>query len=65
LFRKAAAVLEQSGVAADEVHATDIVGTLSIARQQMVEIARASALRAEVVIFDEPTASLTIGEAEV
>jgi ABC-type sugar transport system ATPase subunit len=65
LFRKAAAVLEQSGIAADEVHATDIVGTLSIARQQMVEIARASALRAEVVIFDEPTASLTIGEAEV
>lgn len=35
------------------------VGTLSIARQQMVEIARAQAFNADVVIFDEPTASLT------
>jgi ribose transport system ATP-binding protein len=35
------------------------VGTLSIARQQMVEIARAQAFAADVVIFDEPTASLT------
>jgi ribose transport system ATP-binding protein len=35
------------------------VGTLSIARQQMVEIARAQAFNAQVVIFDEPTASLT------
>jgi ribose transport system ATP-binding protein len=38
------------------------VGTLSIARQQMVEIARAQAFNADVVIFDEPTASLTDGE---
>jgi len=40
------------------------VGTLSIARQQMVEIARAQAFNANVVIFDEPTASLTDGEKE-
>ena len=38
------------------------VGTLSIARQQMVEIARSQAFNADVVIFDEPTASLTDGE---
>jgi len=36
-----------------------IVGNLSIARQQMVEIARALALKASIVILDEPTASLT------
>ncbi|MGH1477516.1 MAG: sugar ABC transporter ATP-binding protein [Geminicoccales bacterium] len=35
------------------------VGALSIARQQMVEIARAQAFNANIVIFDEPTASLT------
>jgi ABC-type sugar transport system ATPase subunit len=35
------------------------VGTLSIAKQQMVEIARTQAFNANVVIFDEPTASLT------
>lgn len=35
------------------------LGSLSIAKQQMVEIARANAFEANVVIFDEPTASLT------
>lgn len=40
------------------------VGELSIARQQMVEIARAQAFNANVVIFDEPTASLTDTEKE-
>lgn len=38
---------------------TGIVGDLSIARKQMVEIARALTVDAKVVIFDEPTASLT------
>ncbi len=38
---------------------TSIVGDLSIARKQMVEIARALTVDAKVVIFDEPTASLT------
>ena len=36
-----------------------IAGELSIAKRQMVEIARASAFQCEVVIFDEPTAALT------
>ncbi|TRD22228.1 sugar ABC transporter ATP-binding protein [Palleronia caenipelagi] len=40
------------------------VGTLSVAMQQMVEIARAEAFRANVVIFDEPTASLTDNEKD-
>jgi ribose transport system ATP-binding protein len=40
------------------------VGTLSVAKQQMVEIARAEAFRANVVIFDEPTASLTDSEKD-
>ncbi|KAA9010233.1 sugar ABC transporter ATP-binding protein [Histidinibacterium aquaticum] len=41
------------------------VGTLSIANQQMVEIARALTVDAKAVIFDEPTASLTDAEKVV
>ena len=43
----------------------DRVGELSIAKQQMVEIARALAVTPKVVVFDEPTASLTEHETEV
>ena len=38
------------------------VGTLSIARQQMVEIAKALSYRSRVLIMDEPTAALTDAE---
>lgn len=41
------------------------VGDLSIANQQMVEIARALTVSAKAVIFDEPTASLTDAEKVV
>lgn len=37
---------------------------LSIARQQMVEIAKALSLNAKIVIMDEPTSSLTLTETE-
>lgn len=42
-----------------------IVGQLSIANKQMVEIARALTVDAKAVIFDEPTASLTDAEKVV
>ena len=41
------------------------VGDLSIANQQMVEIARALTVEPRAVIFDEPTASLTDAEKVV
>ena len=41
------------------------VATLSIAKKQMVEIARALTHDARVVVFDEPTASLTDAEKVV
>lgn len=41
-----------------------IVESLSIGRQQMVEIAKALSINARVLIMDEPTSSLSQGEAE-
>ncbi|APR34975.1 sugar ABC transporter ATP-binding protein [Paraburkholderia sp. SOS3] len=41
---------------------TTKVGALSIAQQQMVEIAKALSLDAQVLIMDEPTSSLTESE---
>ena len=37
---------------------------LSIAQQQMVEIAKALSLNARIIIMDEPTSSLTLTETE-
>ena len=41
-----------------ELHPTSIVGRLSVGAQQLVEIARAIVMNAQVVVFDEPTSSL-------
>ena len=38
--------------------------SLSVAQQQMVEIARALSVQARILIMDEPTSSLTINEVE-
>lgn len=48
-----------------DVSPDELVGDLSISRQQMVEIARALTLGAKVIIFDEPTSSLTETEKDV
>jgi ribose transport system ATP-binding protein len=62
LAEKTNAILRKLNVGFD---ATTIVGDLSIANQQMVEIARALTVDAKAVIFDEPTASLTDAEKSV
>lgn len=41
-----------------------IMGELSVAQQQIVEIAKALSQNARIIIMDEPTASLTINESE-
>ncbi|MEC3860287.1 sugar ABC transporter ATP-binding protein [Mesobacterium sp. TK19101] len=56
------AILQKLNVGFD---ASTRVGDLSIANQQMVEIARALTVDAKAVIFDEPTASLTDAEKVV
>ena len=40
------------------------MGTLSVAQQQMVEIAKALSMKARIIIMDEPTAALTKNESE-
>ena len=44
------------------IAANTAVATLSIAQQQLVEIAKALSLKARVLIMDEPTSSLTVAE---
>lgn len=43
---------------------TDEMGALSVAQQQMVEIAKALSTDAKIIILDEPTAALTVNESE-
>ena len=62
LFSRTDAILEKLKVG---FNARTLVGELSIANQQMVEIARALTVDAKAVIFDEPTASLTDAEKVV
>ena len=62
LYTQTDAILEKLKVG---FNARTIVGDLSIANQQMVEIARALTVDAKAVIFDEPTASLTDAEKVV
>jgi ribose transport system ATP-binding protein len=40
------------------------VGTLTVARQQLVEIAKAVSFRSRVLVMDEPTSALTDSEVE-
>lgn len=47
----------------EDIDPSLLVGQLSAAHQQLVQIARATASRADVLIFDEPTAMLTDREA--
>ncbi|XWN31538.1 MAG: sugar ABC transporter ATP-binding protein [Devosia sp.] len=55
------AVLAEMGIA---IPAKAITGTLSVAEQQLVEIAKALAANAEMIILDEPTAALGLEEIE-
>ncbi len=61
LHREAGQFLQAVGL---EVAPDTRVGSLAIGQQQLVEIAKALSTRARVLIMDEPTSSLSAGEAE-
>jgi ribose transport system ATP-binding protein len=53
------------GVLKQSIDPRQLLGGLSLAQQQMVEIARALSMNAEVIIMDEPTDALTEVETEI
>jgi inositol transport system ATP-binding protein len=61
LLVRAQAVIQRLGISLDPRR---IASGLSVAEQQLVEIARALSLDARVIIMDEPTATLSAHEVE-
>jgi ribose transport system ATP-binding protein len=61
LYQQSSVVTRQVGL---DCSPRTIVRTLSIGRQQMVEIAKALSVNARILIMDEPTSSLTQHEAD-
>ncbi len=49
----------------DHISPTALVSSLSVAEQQLVEIAKAISFKAKVLIMDEPTAALTFTEVKL
>lgn len=62
LNEEAEIILKSLGL---DIKADDKVLTLSVAQQQMVEIAKALSIDAEIIIMDEPTACLTDKEVDM
>lgn len=60
--KKAAKVLDQFGV---DIDPRSIVHDLSIADQQIVEIAKAVSKNVKILIMDEPSAPLSVSEVEM
>jgi rhamnose transport system ATP-binding protein len=61
MYREAGALLDTLGV---HLNPKTKARNLSVAQQQMVEIARALSVEAKILIMDEPTSSLTLSEVD-
>ena len=61
MFQEAEALLDSLGV---HLNPKVKARNLSVAQQQMVEIARALSVNARILIMDEPTSSLTLAEVD-
>ena len=62
LFEKAQQVLDRFGV---DINPRSLVRDLTVAYKQLVEIAKAIAKNAKLIIMDEPTAPLTDDEVDI
>ncbi len=61
MFQDTVRVFKELGI---DVNPREIIGSLSVARRQMVEIAKAVSYNAKILVLDEPTSSLTESEVE-
>ena len=61
MHREAKKILDDLGI---ELSTYDRVGSLSVAKQQMVEIAKAISFNSKILVLDEPTATLTEREID-
>src|SRR5690349_24049210 len=59
IYRESDAILRRLGM---DISSRTPLGQLSLAQQQLVEIARALSAGARIIIMDEPTSSLTLSE---
>ena len=62
LNRRAKILLDELNLSLEP---TQVVGSLTVAKQQMVEIAKALSYDSKIIIMDEPTSALTLSETEV
>lgn len=61
MHREARKILDDLGI---KLSTYDMVGKLSVAQQQMVEIAKAISFHSKILVLDEPTATLTEREID-
>ena len=61
MYKDTMAVFEELGI---EVDPHRIMSTMPVSQRQMVEIAKAVSYNSKVIVFDEPTSSLTEQEVE-
>lgn len=61
MHREAKKILDDLGI---QLSTYDRVGSLSVAKQQMVEIAKAISFNSKILVLDEPTATLTEREID-
>lgn len=61
MHQEAQKILDDLGI---QLSTYDMVGKLSVAQQQMVEIAKAISFNSKILVLDEPTATLTEREIE-
>lgn len=60
--RQSKALLDELGA---DINPKAVVGRLTVARQQMIEIAKAVKNQSKIVVFDEPSAVLGVKDSEI